>query len=89
VFGVIPVSRELIWSPYKNGTAFDGKSFSRLKPRLEGLIGELLTGAVEEAFPDFCGAERHDTLPYPVYVEKSNKQDVNSFTCLELSSMLE
>jgi hypothetical protein len=27
---------------------------------LEGLIGEFLTRAIEEAFPNFCGAERHD-----------------------------
>jgi len=78
MFGVVPVSRELIRSPYENGIAFDGESFSRLEPGLESLIGELLTGAIEEAFPNFCRAERHDTLPYPVYVEKSNEQNVNS-----------
>jgi hypothetical protein len=78
MFGFVPVSGELIGSPYKNGTTFDGESFSRLEPGLESLIGEFLTGAIKEAFPNFCGAERHDRLPYPVYVEKSNERDVNS-----------
>lgn len=89
MFGVIPVSRELIWSSHKNGASFNGQSFSWLEPGLESLIGKLLSGAIEEAFPDFSGAERHDSLPYAVYVEKSNEVHINCFTRLELSSMLE
>jgi hypothetical protein len=89
MFGVIPVSGELIGSSHKDGAAFDGQGFGRLEPRLEGLIGELPTRAIEEAFPNFCGAERHDTPRYAVYVEKSNQRDENSFIRLELSSMLE
>jgi hypothetical protein len=47
-----------------------------------------LAGAIEEAFPNLSGAERHDATAYAVYVEKSNECDANWFTWLELSSML-
>ena len=79
MFGVIPVSGELIGSSHKDGVALDGQGFGRLEPGLEGLIGEFLTRAIKEAFPNFCGAERHDTLPYAVYVEKSNQREENPF----------
>jgi len=79
MFRVIPVSSELVRSSYKDGAPFNGQGFGRLEPGLEGLIGELLTRAIKEAFPNFCGAKRHDTLPYAVYVEKSNEHAENSF----------
>jgi len=79
MFGVIPVSGELIGSSYKDGAAFNGQGLGRLKPGLEGLIGEFLSCTIKEAFPNFYGAERHDTLPYAVYVEKSNQREENSF----------
>jgi len=60
VFGIVPVRGKLIWSAYKESTAFNGKSFCWLEPRLESLIREFLTGSIEEAVPDFSGTQRHD-----------------------------
>jgi hypothetical protein len=47
VFGVIPIGGKLIWSADKKDIAFYGKSFCGLEPRLEGLIREFLTSAIE------------------------------------------
>jgi len=44
------------------------------------LIGEFLTGAIEDALPDFGGAERHDATGYRIYVEKSNEGDAKRFS---------
>jgi hypothetical protein len=45
---------------------------------LESLVGQFLASAIEDAFPDFGGAERHDATAYPFYVEKSNERNANS-----------
>jgi hypothetical protein len=80
MLGVIPIGGKLIRRSYKDGAAFNGEGFGRLEPGLESLIGQFLTCAIKEAFPNFCRAERHDRLPYAVYVEKSNQHEENSFT---------
>jgi hypothetical protein len=63
MLGIIPVCGELIWSTDKKSVALNGKSFCGLEPRLESLIREFLTGTIEQAVPDFGGAQRHDALP--------------------------
>ena len=45
---------------------------------MEGLIRKFLAGAIEESFPDFGGAKRHDATGYPFYVEKSNASNGNT-----------
>jgi hypothetical protein len=57
VLGVIPVGSELIRGSDEERISFEGECFGGLEPRLKSLVWKLLTGAIEEEFPNLGVAE--------------------------------
>ena len=60
VLRLVPVGGELIWRADVQGDAVEGECLSRLEPGSEGLLGELLSSAIEQPAPSFVGSQRHD-----------------------------
>jgi hypothetical protein len=63
MFGIVPISRELIRSSNEYCPPFYRKGFGGFKPGLKSLVREFLASAIENALPDFGGTERHDATP--------------------------
>jgi hypothetical protein len=66
MLGFVPVRGELVRRTDENGGFVDRECLSRLEPCLEGLLGQLLTSAIEQPAPSFVGSQRHE----PICVEK-------------------
>src|SRR5689334_5202578 len=59
VHGLVPVRGELVGCADEDRRAVERECLSRLEPRLERLLGQLLTGAIEQPAPSFVGSQRH------------------------------
>ena len=59
VFGLVPISRELVWGADHERVAFNRQSFSGLKPGAIRLFREHLACALAQAIPEFGGRKRH------------------------------
>src|SRR5665213_1815937 len=60
VLGVVPIRGELIGAADVDCPVVHGQRLSRLEPRLERLLWELLLGTIEQAAPSFVGGERQE-----------------------------
>src|SRR5258708_13159132 len=62
VLRFVPIGGELVWASHEDGFAFERQRLSRLEPRLECLLRQLLPRAVQESGPGFSGRERHSDV---------------------------
>src|SRR5258708_34027071 len=59
VLRFVPIGGELGWASHEDGFAFERQRLSRLEPRLECLLRQLLPRAGQESGPGFSGRCRH------------------------------
>src|ERR1043166_6638915 len=59
VLALVPIRGELIRGADEDGAAVERKGLSRLEPCSEGLLGQLLSSAIEQTAPSFVGSQRH------------------------------
>ena len=62
VFGLIPVSRELVGRADNDRVPLEGQWLGRLQPRPKRLFRKLVTCSVEYTRPDFGRRERHEMM---------------------------
>src|SRR6478735_9361712 len=57
---LVPVSRELVWRTDEDNAIGHRQRLGWLEPGFVGLLGQLLTSAIEEPGPSFVCSQRHD-----------------------------